>query len=356
MFCIDAAALGAPAHLLFDDSGDVGEWVTERPAGVPTFSGTLKRKSCLDTMLKLASSRASLSFPSEYDKVAAVFCKTAYPMWSMMLPKSVFRDCVRAFAKSVAEARVSDVAEYYETTWERVGDFLSSFGQLAAPGLPAAQVMYNRLATRTGRLTVASGAQVLTMPRDSRKDLRCSEPGELFYVDFRALEPTIIANVVGAAFEGSDLYSWLSDRVMRSRDRDAAKRAVVAALYGSQSCRSTDAQRIASWFKLDELASRIRALSPDGVRVVNLYGRMIMSDDFTNDGCVINDYAQSSAVDAAALGFAQMCAQTGVKPLAMIHDAVIVRDELGTLQEGFVGKIDVERAGALYYKISRLGS
>lgn len=354
MFCIHASALGAKKHLVFDDTGADGTWVSDTPASVPVYTGKFKTSDCFDTMLRLAASDAQLSFPDEYKIVSRQVFGDTDPMWSMLLPTRVFKSCVVSFVAQAVEAKADVIRPYYDGTWRHVSDFLETLVPCSAGDGELRRISYSRLSTRTGRMIVTSGAPVLTMRSDLRSTLRTDVDSPLFYVDFRALEPTIIANTVGAKFSGSDLYEWLASNVLTVSDRAAAKRAVVIALYNTPSARTRDAKALAEWFRLDDLATTIRAMSIDQRRVTNAYGRLIMSDDFDDDGCVINDFAQSTAVDAAVLGFDMICRSRDVRPLAIIHDAVIVQDQRGVLSDGEIGHVDVDTVGRLYYKVSRI--
>lgn len=354
MFYIHSSVIGAHKHLLFDEQMRSGSWSEELDSHAPVYTKSFKESMCFDTMLKLAASDASLSFSQEYMNLAIAAFDTRQPMWSMMLPNHVFKSAVMNFVDAVIEAKVDIIRRYYEGTWAHVSCFLNKLRPISVSGVTLGRVTYDRVATRTGRMVVSSGPQVLTMKKDKRNLIRGETRSPVYYVDFRALEPTIVANVVGARFSGTDLYTWLSENVLRAQSRDAAKKAVVSALYGDQMHRTSDAKLIAQWFDLKNLANKIRSESPDRCRIINIYGRLIASKDIENDGCVINDYIQSSAVDSAVLGFDAVCSSLRLSPLAVIHDAVIVEDPHNTLSDGFVSSVIVDRVGTLYYKAIRL--
>lgn len=348
--------IGAHKHLLFDDQTKSGSWTEDADLQVPIYTKSFKNKACFDTLLKLAASQATLEFPAEYANLARFAFNSQAPMWSMLLPKHVFRSTVMNFVNAAIEANTETVMQYYSDVWERVGHFLNGLKPIKISGADAGTVVYDRLSTRTGRMIVVSGPKILTMSKEDRKFISGESNAPIYYVDFRALEPTIVANVMGSKFSGSDLYAWLAENVMSVASRDAAKKAVVSSLYGDQMNRSADARSIAEWFDLKNLACHIRAASPDKARIINIYGRMISTKDIENDGYIINDYIQSSAVDAAVLGFEQICSSLRLSPLGVIHDAIIVEDCYNALEEGFVSSTVVDRVGKLYYKATRLSA
>lgn len=356
VFYIHSSVLGSHKHLLFNEQTRSGSWTEKLDLSVPAYTKSFKESSCFDSILKLSASDASLEFPTEYLNLALNAFSTRSPMWAMMLPNHVFKSAVMNFVNAAIEAKTSLVQEYYNSTWAHVGSFLNKLRPIRVSGVDLGRVTYDRLSTRTGRMIVSSGPQILTMTKDKRKQITGETESPIYYVDFRALEPTIVANIVDARFSGSDLYVWLAENVLRVQTRDAAKKAVVSALYGDQTHRTSDAKLIAQWFDLKNLAVKIRVMSPDQKRVMNIYGRLIASKDMTNDGYVINDYIQSSAVDSAILGFDAICSSLRLAPLAIVHDAMIVEDCHNNLSDGFVSSVVVDRVGTLYYKATRLDS
>jgi hypothetical protein len=355
VFCLHANLLGSGEHMVITEDGLRGAWSADIPDDALVFTGEHKDSMCLDTVIRLSAGEAAFEVPQPYRRAARIaFGDAVCPMWRAIMPKRAFECAVRHLVQQVVGAYSRDAMRYYVTTWELVGRFLQGLQPFTFEGDGAQRtVTYDRLRTRTGRMVVAAGPPIMTMPRDQRRTMRSLSGRRLKYVDFRALEPTIIANQVGARFEGSDLYAWLACNVMHGRDRNAAKQAVVQALYGGAHGRTVEAQRIAQWFCVPDLAKRIRA-SARGEVVINAYGRSIASESFGDDGCVINDYTQSTAVDAAILGFDAVCSEHEAVPIAIIHDAVIVDDVLGKLADGHVGSVVVNGVGLLYYKVTEL--
>lgn len=355
MFCLHSSVLGSHEHMVISEDGQRGAWSCDIPDGSLIFTGERKPERCLDTVIRLSAGEAMFDIPQAYHRAAqSAFGHNVQPMWRMFMPRRAFEGAVRHLISQVVGAYSQDAARYYVTTWELAGRFLDNLQPFKLDGdQQVHRVTYDRLRTRTGRMVIASGPSVITMPRDVRSTMRSVTGGRLKYVDFRALEPTIVANAVSARFEGSDLYAWLAANVMHGRDRAAAKQVVVQALYGGAHGRSLEAQRIASWFCVRELAQHIRA-SARGEIVINAYGRCVASESFHDDGCVINDYTQSTAVDAAVLGFSAICEEHGALPIAIIHDAVIVDDVHGRFTDGYVGNVMVNGVGLLYYKVTEL--
>lgn len=355
VFCFHADVIGSDQHLIVAEDGKNGRWSDDVPEDMLTFTGAYKREACLDTVVRLSAGSATFDVPQCFITAASTaFGTTIRPRWRYMLPHSVFESAVRHLISGVVDSYSRDAARYYVTSWALVSRFLDGLRPFTIEGEPGEHsVTYDRLRTRTGRMVIASGQPIITMPREQRRRLRSTSGAHLKYVDFRALEPTIAANIVGARFEGSDLYAWLASNVLHDRDRTSTKLAVVQALYGGAHGRTAEAQRIASWFCVRDLAQRIRSGAREHI-VTNVYGRSVASETFDDDGCVINDYVQSTAVDAAVLGFDALCREHGALPVAVIHDAVIVDDALGKLADGYVGSVVVNGAGLLYYKVTDL--
>jgi len=207
---------------------------------------------------------------------------------------------------------------------------------------------YSRTATKTGRLTITAGPQLLTLKKDFRKVFKSSfQSGQLYEIDFISLEPRVALSVGGSTPENDDVYSHFIEENEISITRDTAKLAVLCALYGAGSSR-LDAvlrkdnkninardllSRVSSFFGIPALASVLRQQAPSGY-ITSFFGRPINIDD-GRQNVLVNNFIQSTAADLALLGFSKLADifPDGCKPVFIIHDALIIDVHPDVLQQ-----------------------
>ena len=284
--------------------------------------------------------------------------------WHHILPRGDYRK----FFKNTMEVITSNLEElsydYYESTWGAGSRLLASLrgskvdlpawtalseaGGISGldsfkPGRTgyAALPVYDRFATRTGRLTITSGPNLLILRKDARSILRSAFPdGVICSLDFRALEARIVLAETGQVAAEGDMYDSISQDLFDGEvDRSIIKTAVLGELYGagraSLAARlrvpddKLDAfvSRIRGHFGIEELADRLRKqLNAEG-KVRSRFGRPHLVDDDARDAILVNTFAQSTGVDVSLQGFdtiLQGLGPDGVRPLFILHDAIIL--------------------------------
>ena len=228
----------------------------------------------------------------------------------------------------------------------------------------ASPIRYNQSATLTGRLTVQSGPQVLTLPKKYR-DIMVSRfsGGKVMQVDFVSLEPRV-ARLTAGYISDNDVYIQLSNDLFDSSlTREQAKIAVLCALYGVSKHRlskmlgqqfnaSSVIEKIKNFFGVPELLRSIKPELTVNAKFQNYFGRSI-EPDRTDDGAIVNYYVQSSATDAALLGFINLKKKIDkinlrCIPVYVIHDAMILDihpDDESRLEELLGKGIDIPTLG-----------
>lgn len=367
-FTIDSSLLGTSKHIVGDSEGYVLSDTVPRDSW--HLTGDLKTAPsarCLDTLHKLAGHRIP-SVPEKY--TAAINClvtgsvDVAVP-WRYVLPQDVFR----IFFKNVVQV-TTDVFndlpfDYYEVAWmagsrvlnalrpaaidaEVLQGYVDNIGQ-GAPGLEsfrpkrsgfAQPVEYDRFATRTGRLTVVSGPNILVLKKSCRNVLRSSfDGGSVVSLDFRALEARIVLAEACKYSEQEDIYEEISQTQFKGIiPRDVVKVAVLSDLYGisrgalkarlgvSDQKLDSFIGVIRDYFRVEELRSRLKEQVGTSGRMRNRFGRPLSVPE-GQDNLLVNTYAQSSGVDVSMLGFDQVIKQIGaegIRPLFVLHDAIIL--------------------------------
>jgi len=198
-------------------------------------------------------------------------------------------------------------------------------------------IKYSNSGSVTGRLTIAAGPNILTMPAEYKKVLRSRfKGGKIVQVDLVAAEPTIALNVMKKHPE-ADPYLELAEGVFNSLlDRNACKHAVLCALYGQSKKKLSTVlgpkidvneaiNSTKSYFDYANLLSFIRSGVDDDNVMRNFFGRPIRLPD-SSDSLVISYYLQSTAAEAAILAFGNLIERTTEHcvPLHIIHDALLL--------------------------------
>ena len=177
-------------------------------------------------------------------------------------------------------------------------------------------VRYVRSKIKTGRLSVISGPQVMTMKAEYRNVAKgCRQ------IDFSSMEPRFLLNVSGKHVDG-DLYDWVAKQAGLSDDRTHTKIAIISSLYGS----ARQIPAVTKLFGLQEWERQLEANVIDDV-IENYYGRPIKTGG-AKGRHLLSLWLQSSAADAAIKGFADFFrTNTHLKPHWLIHDACVFSGE-----------------------------
>jgi len=182
----------------------------------------------------------------------------------------------------------------------------------------------------TGRLSMESGVNYLTMKKEHKKQLRSPfKDHQLFELDFKSCEPNLYARYFNLVpEETTDIYTYLAKEIgINISDRTKLKRIVLSILYGAN---ERAISKIAN-INIKKVKEVKRILNVDDFELMlkkefnkkgfikNLYDRPILSD--TN---LVNYWIQSSAVDFCCLSFLNFLNDNpSFKLHAVIHDAIV---------------------------------
>lgn len=215
----------------------------------------------------------------------------------------------------------------------------------------AERVIYSGTETKTGRLKITDGPNILHLKREYRDMIVSShgDKGKIVYLDYSSLEPRILLCVSNPSLIGSlpqDIYSkMLSDLNLSEKiPRTVAKTAILSALYGQkeENTIKTLSNYIGSaedflslvndYFGIEKLKEKLAGdlLKTRGRYILNYYGRPIFCED-TKPYALLNYYVQSTAVDVAMLGFLNIVSRLKehkltdkIRPIFILHDALFL--------------------------------
>jgi hypothetical protein len=364
-FAIDSSVLGTEKHLVGDEEGFL--WSDSVPRDAWHMTGDLKTSStarCLDTLFKMSGHKAA-EVPERYllSMKSLVTGSNSIP-WQMVLPQSVFKQFFKNVVRETTEVFPNLPFDYYETAWAAGSRVLNSLRPCAidldafndavaqnpaSPGLESFRpkrsgfsrpVVYDRFATRTGRLTVIDGPNILILKKENRRVIKSSfEDGIIAYLDFRALEARIVLGEAGRYSTSDDLYEDVANSQFKGvLPRDVVKVAVLSELYGIS--RSSLKSRlgvsdqkldsfigvIRDYFKVNELRNLLKDQVGNSGKMINRFGRPL-TVPIGQDNLLVNTYAQSTGVDVSLLGFDYILRNVGsegIRPLFVLHDAIII--------------------------------
>jgi hypothetical protein len=282
----------------------------------------------------------------------------------MVLPQDVFKKFFKNVVRETTSVFSSLPFDYYETAWAAGTRVLNALRPCAidveafnvaveknpvSPGLESFRpkrsgfsrnVEYDRFATRTGRLTVVDGPNILILKKENRRVIKsCFENGTIAYIDFRALEARIVLAEAGRQSGAEDLYEDIANTQFKGIiPRDVVKVAVLSELYGisraSLKTRLGVSDKkidefigvIRNYFKVDNLRSRLKDQVGNSGKMTNRFGRPLTVPQ-GQDNLLVNTYAQSTGVDVSLLGFDYILRNIGaegIRPLFVLHDAIII--------------------------------
>ena len=369
MLCLDKSITGSQFYLHFDNELNSLRWCNTPPAG--TWSIKIPGATHdIETLAKLSSLSFDASPPDRFVRMMKELGQKnpANVNWRHALRPADFRDYLERLLEAAREILRVGCTEYYRNvflaskhsleqlesakinithlsnllareTSDSQMSALRSFSPVAA-GF-AKKIKYDHLGSRTGRLPVDSGPQILTLRKDLRKILTSRyESGKIYQIDFVSLEARLALTLAGVEPE-VDVYEQISTSVLDGKyGRDLVKIATLSTLYGigrielshkleiSPRAAASISRKISKFFRIKERVDSLATQAQTNNSICNAYGRVI---DATNAPrhVLCNNFIQSSAVDVSLLGFSSIIKlihekKRRIHPIFVIHDALLL--------------------------------
>jgi hypothetical protein len=364
--CILSSYIGTDRHVVLEDGTVRMSDAIPSDAFILRGDVSIDDGNSFDHVLKLNCVDAPFVIPSAWKTSMRQLLGNRYDErsvpWSKVVPNELYVSILKKFVVNLLKVIPTLDVDYYRKTYRKGNELLRSLQRASIDASAIDSVMidandavkrsletfrpvdglvpaveYNRLSTKTGRLTVASGPNVLTLRREHRGLLRSSfSPGAIAYIDFVSLEARALLSTVRRHCYVRDIYTWLKDVEFGGRyERSTMKLAVLSTLFGASQASLERAlgsnavdiiDAIKRRFDIEALNEKLSGeLSMNG-KIRNFYGRAVIPD---NPKDVINHYVQSTGVDVALLGFNEFVKKMSLKnvelkPLFVLHDALIV--------------------------------
>lgn len=377
---IDKNVIGSAKHLFLSNDGV--ELVDRHQDSSWILRTAEDHKASNDILTLLRLEHVSLNaVPKEEWVTLARSLKLQQPPWARVMPTWAYRDFLKRLVTSTREALAKSEKAFYVDTWVPCGrvyeellpfsidiesiersshtqdfhTFLSSMsGDLVQPPI------YNRFGTHTGRSTIKSGANVISLKRELRKFIvprKENAEHKLCCFDFSSLETRVVlystSNDNLLLDCDNDVYAvFAKDESFQGLCREKTKVAVISTMYGvsaqALSLRlELPKSQVVKMQEYIDVKLRVKSLYDtlhsslmrDGF-IRNPFGRKVIPESSTRNS-VINAYAQSTGADVVNHGFLKMIPtlkKFGIEPHFFVYDALYASvpiehiDRLSTLR------------------------
>jgi hypothetical protein len=369
MLCVSKNIVGATKHLLINDNNDLS-FVNEPPQDVYFYDENFAKTKCLRTLFSLEKKQFTAQIPEQYKKAYSQLTKNSdnkIPPWFRCIPQSQYKAFLDNAKNEITNQFQKCNVQYYENTFSKhtiVFDSLQpskisfdaikshSKSEQSSPEavlntfMPSrdgvtSPIVYDRLGSRTGRLKIASGPNIMTLKKEFRNVL-CSRfiGGKILSIDYSALEARIMLYSVGRATSNGDLYELIVNEVFDGKlTRNQVKVAVLSLIFGSGEAyiahslgiERVEARRISKeirkYFCVSILEKKLIESMVDG-HIRNHYGRLV---EVPENNLIVNSFIQSTGVDVALHGFTKIVEfissiKSKIKPVPLFiqTDAIIL--------------------------------
>jgi hypothetical protein len=329
MLLIESKNFMTSSNLVYDESGY--KWVTDTPA---LAISTDDSPTSLNQIAEIFGEDIDPLIPDFYINSAKVL--STDPPWCFYIGKQKFLSMVDLYCekhnnffknndrlKIEMHVKISKFLEKlkpakYSLSTINTQDLDRHIQSHITPNLKDGYLktpVYSRTGTKTGRLKVVSGPNVLTMQSDLRKGLV-----DGYSIDFISMEPNLLLALQGQQPK-VDIYETIRKDLFKDEiSRTKVKIATMASLYGSGR-EDKIAKTISDYFGCEKMVSELESrVAYDTIK--NEYGRVLKLGG-ARGRHLLSLWLQSSAADAAIYGFNNFNNQNDIIPHWIIHDGLI---------------------------------
>ena len=314
-----------------------------------------------------------------------------HPSWKYILPKEKYNKLVRKFQEDLKSSKDFFCKNRYSTHYSEGNEILKKL-QRIQPDLEilndlvsketnptlkgiynsflpekdgfCKKVSYDRLKTVTGRLIVDSGPQVLLLPKKAKNILKSSygKDGKIVWVDYVSLEPRF-TKLLSSEEVPTDIYNDILESYSLNLSRKEVKLCVLAVLFGAGISKITEIagkeavlikKAISDYFAFKDILRKAGDYSSG--KITNHFGRPIKMKK-TASNVAVNNFVQSSCVDVSLKGFSKLKLPKSSKPLAVIHDALvldILKEDLQNLNSIIKKGLFIDTVGHFHLGVENL--
>ncbi len=375
---IDKSCFASGKYLFIEDSSY--SW-KENPEKKSDLFLSLDRECSLNKFISLYGQEPIEFLERKYLKMMESL-NTKKPDWKSILPTEKYHMIIRNFQENLKNTKNFLYNERYFSFFSKGNEILNNLSPIKPdsdllnslikkeenPTLKGilksfspenngfcSVVSYDRLKTVTGRLVVKNGPQVLLLPKNAKKVItsRYGKDGAIVWVDYVSLEPRF-TKLLNSDTAPLDIYNDIIASYDLNLDRKKVKLAVLAILFGAGVSKITEIvgrdaiivkKAISEYFAFKDILNATGEYSTGKIK--NYFGRPIKLKKSASN-VAINNFVQSSSVDVALMGFSKLELPKSAKPIAVIHDALVVdvlKEDLHQLASIIKKGVSIEEVG-----------
>jgi hypothetical protein len=397
MLAITKDLLGTENHLLQQDPTGPLTWSRSVPPNFLSL-GPVRDSISIEAAFEIFKMQCPTPVPEEFQNaMKAIGTNETVIPWHLVIPQEKYLSSLKDTFEILWKLFSKLCQSSYLQTYIRVSNFINCMQKaridsvklsnyIAAENNPSVlstlksfkscddgltqKVHYSNCRTVTGRLTVRAGPRILTLPANCRDIIGSYyEGGQILELDFKSLEPRI-ALILAGKDPPCDVYNEISEKLFSNKlKRPEVKIAVLCALYGA-STRKLDSmldnkfsgyeviKQIKEYFCYNDITTKLsHDYKRDGL-ISNAFGRPIFCDS-DRGNILYSNFVQSTAVDAAILGFKKLLDTMisdlkDVRPLFLVHDALILDIKHNNWMKHDISFVEVDNVGKLYFDQTRV--
>lgn len=362
MYCISQNITGLKKDLIFDE--DFNLIRNKRNKTDIIICCKTNRKS-ISYIAKQAGVDISLNIPTKFNNMWKFLNKT--PDWSNILGTKTFVSMCRQLLRDTKKFVENKDYEYYHKYAPQFLEFVDStsrakvdednlllyfktiepyfskkiMSEIDTQSKEFKKIEYNLFNTATGRMTIDSGLNLLTLKKSNRNILKSTfDGGKILEIDIRNLEPRILMGMYRDDVP-EDIYAWIKEENLSDMNigRDTIKIMLFKIMYGASSNSIYEGlkqygfdladvkemvARIKTSLCYNRLVLDIRSSIDDNGQFKNYYGRLLETSSAD-----VNHYLQSTGVDVSILCFKKIddvlkTTDLNYNIVGFIHDAMIL--------------------------------
>lgn len=356
-FAVHSSLIGSKRHRLSD-----GSWVDNIPEDY-WIAGTNIGDRDLLTALMLSGKKVEIEPPNPYLKVIRYFTYNESIPWEMVLPSHAFELWAQSVSNKIHKALTRAELSYYENIFKRSCEVLAALKPMKIHGKKwdylaerdiqgvntdvinsfepyetgfADPIKYSLTSTISGRLTVSSGPEILRLNKELKPIIKSRyKGGKIIQFDYVSLEPRLALILAGHKVS-EDIYSDINVMVFENKfSRDVVKVATLSVMYGAgaqslsektgfsvSACKKIIKQ-LKEFFGIHDRSKKLTKMYRSKNIIKNHFGRAMYPESGAGHK-LYNHFIQSSAVDAAMLGFWNIIKgiDERIIPIFVIHDNI----------------------------------
>ena len=280
MYCLSKEITGIEKDLVFDKDKNL---INREKLETDIFIGKDDNFNSITYFSKNAGTNLELEIPIKYKNMWSFIRKN--PDWSSVLGfekfvsmslklikqtesflnnennKYYYNDIINHYNlfKEVKSAKVNknNLLKYINSVEKyRAKQILETIEKETMTFKPIKYSLFN---TTTGRMTISSGLNLLTLKKENRNIIGSSyDEGKILEIDIKNLEPRILMGMFNKEVP-EDIYSWIANEVLHdiSVDRNFIKELTFKILYGAS---MNTIKKDLSWMHdIEDIVNRIKS-------------------------------------------------------------------------------------------------